>query len=227
MGVALSSVTSLANLPSAHELAIPVEPALSRLFPGAGLRRGQVVGCAGDAALTLGCALAVRAVGDGAWLAVVGIPDFGIEAAVDLGIAPERMVAIEATSAADWGDRVVAAADGFELILTSPPPGAERAMRKLRQRLQARGSVMIAVRSTLHTVGGVACDVEIATTAVEWVGIGCGHGRLAARRVAIRSSGRRIPRPVALECWLPGPDGRVDVVQTGRPEQLMEHEQAS
>lgn len=213
----LPPVTALANLTSARELAIPVEPALTRLFPDAGLRRGHVVGCTGGAAMSVACALAVRAVTDGAWLAVVGVPDFGVEAAVELGVAPERVVAVAASTLTEWADRVAAATDGFELILTEPPRGAERAMRKLRQRLHSRGSVLVTVHPDLPRV---TCDVGVGTTVEEWVGIGCGHGRLAARRVTIRSSGRRVPRPVTVECWLPGPDGRIDVIQNGRPDEL-------
>jgi hypothetical protein len=219
MGRTLPSVTALANLTPARELAIPVEPALTRLFPDAGMRRGHVIGCTGDAAMSIACALVVRATAAGAWLAVVGVPDFGIEAAIELGVAPERVVAIAASDATEWADRITVAADGFELILTEPPRGGERVMRKLRQRLLARGCVLVIVCRE-HRALGVDHDVGIATTVEEWVGIGHGNGRLEARRVAVRSSGRRVPRPVTVECWLPGPDGRIDVVQTGRSEEL-------
>jgi hypothetical protein len=218
---ALPTVTALAHLTPARELAIPVESALTRLFPDAGLRRGQVVRCGGGVAMSVACALVGRAVTEGSWLAVVGIPDFGIEAAMELGIAPERMVAIATPTMTEWADRVVAAADGFELILTVPPCGAERAMRRLRQRLQARGSVLVVADHGRRV--DVASDVDITTTEHAWVGIGHGHGRLTARRVTIRSSGRRVPRPVTVECWLPGPDGRIDVVQTGRSD-FADHE---
>jgi hypothetical protein len=206
----------LASLTPARERTIPVEPALSQLFHDAGLQRGHVVGCSGVAARTAALALAARAVSDGSWLAVVGIDDFGIEAATELGIPAERVVAIAATTSQEWAERTAAAADGFELILTALPAGAERAIRKIRQRIQARGSVLIVVPRGPETRGVTGADVEITTTDGEWFGIGAGHGHLVARRVAVRSSGRRVPRPVTVDCWLPGPDGRVDVVQTGR-----------
>lgn len=212
----LPAVTSLAELTSARELAIAVEPALTTLLPDAGLRRGHVVGCGGVAARSLALALSARAVADGAWLAVVGLADFGVEAAVEVGVTPDRVVAIAAATAEEWAERVTAAADGFELILTAPPPGAERQMRKLRQRLQARGSVLLAVPpSSRRGDQRLASDIDLTTSNGAWVGIGQGHGRLMARRVTVRSSGRRVPRPVTVECWLPGPDGRVDVAQTG------------
>jgi hypothetical protein len=158
-------------------------------------------------------------VGDGAWLAVVGIDDLGIEGAVELGVHAERMVAISATTAHEWAERLVAAADGFELIITVAPARADQVMRKVLQRLQARGAVVLTVPPSLpgsnpiHT--DLHTDVDITTTGGEWLGIGEGHGRLMARRVMVGSSGRRIPRPVTVDCWLPGPDGRIDVVQAG------------
>ena len=210
------AVTSLSQLIPARERALEVEPALSGLFPDEGLRRGHVVACGGVAGRSLALSIAARPVEAGAWLAVVGVPDLGVEAAVEHGVPPERVVAVEAGTAADWAERLAAAADGFEVLLTTPPADAERHARKLRQRLTARGNVLLVVRSG-RVVGGspFSPDIELSTSGASWVGIGPGHGRLMARRVTIRSAGRRMPRPVALECWLPGPDGRVDVVQTG------------
>jgi hypothetical protein len=217
--VDLPDVVPLASLTPARERTIPVEPALSPLFPDGGLQRGHVVGCQGVAARSAALALTVRAVSDGAWLAVVGIDDFGIEAATEFGIPAGRVVAIAAVTPQEWAERIAAAADGFELILAVPPSGAERmmptAMRRVRQRLHARGSVLVLVPRGAGNNGFTGVDVEIAATGGEWLGIGAGHGRLIARRVGVRSSGRRVPRPITVDCWLPGPDGRVDVVQTG------------
>jgi len=221
--VELPVIAPLASLTPARERTIPVEPALTGLFPDNGIRRGHVVGCVGVAARSIALALTARAVADGAWLAVVGIDDLGVEGAVELGVPAERVVAIAATTAQEWAERLVAAADGFELIITVAPARAEQVMRQVRQRLQARGTVVLTVPSSpgshsqqsgrgsnpIHT------DVDITTTGGEWLGIGEGHGRLVARRVMVASSGRRIPRPVTVDCWLPGPDGRVDVVQAG------------
>ena len=214
----LPTVTSLSQLVPARDRAIEVDPALSPLLPDGGVRRGHVVSCGGVAARSLALALAARPVEAGAWLAVVGLPDLGVEAAVEHGVAPERVVSIAAGSPAEWAERLAAAADGFEILLTAPPPGAERQMRKLRQRLTARGNVLLVVRS--GWAGGrpaapISSDVDLTTTGATWVGIGQGHGRLMARRVTISSAGRRVPRPVIVQCWLPGPDGRADVVQTG------------
>jgi hypothetical protein len=222
-------VTPLSGLVPGRDRVVPVEPALTSLFPDAGLRRGHVVSCGGVAAWSLACAVAARAVAAGSWLAVVGVDGFGVEAALEHGIAPERVVAVAAADVGAWADRLAAAADGFELLLTMPPRGAERSMRKLRQRLQARGSVLITVPAApdvgreLRRAAPFPADVELTTTDASWLGIEVGHGRLLARRVTICVGGRRVPRPVTLDCWLPGPDGCIDVVQAGAGARHDEH----
>lgn len=221
MAASLPSVIRTSDLVPARDRTIPVESALTPLFPDAGLRRGHVMSFEGIAARSLAIATAARGVADGAWLAVIGVDGFGIEAAIEHGIAPERVVQIPASGPIDWAERLAVAVDGFELILTCPPRGADRQMRKLRQRLQARGGVLLAVppvpmgSGTAHGTVAIGADIELATREVAWVGIEQGNGRLLARRVTITSSGRRVPRPITIDCWLPGPDGRVDVVQTG------------
>ena len=184
------------------------------MLPDAGLVRGRVVGCAGPAAMSLALALAARATTTGSWLAVVGVPMLGVEAVAELGVPLSRLVTVDSDGRpAAWAERVGAAADGFDLILTRPPAGADRVVRKVRQRLQARGVVLIAVGPTSP---GIGCDVEFTTTATAWDGLGQGHGSLVGRRATVRVGGRRVPRPVEYELWLPGPNGRVTA--TSRPE---------
>lgn len=159
--------------------------------------------------MSLALAVAARAVREGSWLAAVGVPMLGIEAAGELGIPLSRVVTVDAgTGPKAWAERVAAAADGFELILTDAPPGAERVARQVRHRLQAKGAVLLAASSGAPKVG---CDMELATGEAEWSGVGAGHGHLVARRVAVRAAGRRLPGPVERELWLPGRDGRVAV----------------
>jgi len=182
------------------------------LLPNAGLQRGRVVGCTGPAAMSLALTLASRSVVVGSWLAVVGIPMLGAEATAEFGIPLSRLVVVDAVGGPTvWAERVAAAADGFEIVMTRPPAGAERVLRKVRTRLQARGVVLIAVGPTS---AGVSCDLELTTTSVAWGGLGQGSGHLIARRATVSASGRRMPRPVELDLWLPAPDGQVSLVAT-------------
>lgn len=209
------AVTTLADMVPRHDRTLPVDEAISALFPAAGLQRGHLVGCTGPAALSLGLAVVARAATAGAWVAAVGMPTLGVEAAAEAGVPLARLVLVDidesqpTTSwAASWAERVGAAADGFEIILTTPPPGAERVLRKVRQRLQARGAVLVVI----GPIERMGCDVELVTSTEEWLGIGVGHGALVGRRVGVTANGRRSPRPVRAELWLPGPDGRVGAV---------------
>ncbi|HUG00103.1 MAG TPA: hypothetical protein VMM60_18405 [Ilumatobacter sp.] len=209
------AVTTLADMVPRHDRVLPVDEALASLFPAAGLQRGHVIGCSGSAATSLALAVVARAATAGAWVAAVGMPTLGVEAAAEAGVPLARLVLVdidESQPAASWAERVGAAADGFEIILTRPPHGAERMLRKVQQRLQARGVVLVAVSDAANDVasrqGRLACDVELATFTVEWLGIGTGHGGLVGRRVSVTSNGRRSPRPLRAELWLPGPEGR-------------------
>src|SRR5918994_1936737 len=70
----------------ADERLLPVVPALQPLLPSGGLRRGTTVAVTSSAALAL--ALVAGASAAGSWVAAVGLPDLGIVAAVETGIAP-------------------------------------------------------------------------------------------------------------------------------------------
>jgi hypothetical protein len=203
---------SLAPIAPAHDRCLPVDEVFAAMLPDAGLTRGRVVGCSGPAAVSLALALSARAVVSGSWLAVVGVPMVGIEAAADFGVPLSRLVQVGVDGGPGvWAERVAAAADGFDVVMTRPPTGAERVVRKVRQRLQARGVVAITVGATSP---GVSCDLEFSTTSIDWVGLGRGSGHLVGRRASVRLAGRRIPRPVERELWLPGPDGRVAATDT-------------
>jgi len=204
---------SLASLTPARDRCLPVDEAFADILPDTGLQRGRVVGCTGPAAMSLSLALASRSVIVGSWLAVVGVPTLGVEATAEFGIPLSRLVVVDVQGGPPvWAERVAAAADGFDVVLTCPPAGAERVVRKVRTRLQARGVVMIVVAPVK---AAVSCDLEFATTSVAWSGLGQGHGHLTSRRVTVQAGGRRMPRPVELDLWLPAPDGRITPVDSG------------
>jgi len=177
------------------------------MLPDAGLQRGRVIGCSGAAAWSIALGLISRAVCTGSWVAFVGAPMVGLEAAGEFGVPLARVVLVDVDrNSSVWAERVAAAADGFDLIVTCPPVGAERVVRRVRQRLQARGVVLVAVSATTPSL---ACDLELTSTSVAWAGIGQGAGHLMARRVTLQVAGRRMPRPVERELLLPCPNGRL------------------
>jgi len=185
--------------------------------------RGRVVGCTGPAAISLALALSTRAMVAGSWMAAVGMPMLGVEAAHELGVPLTRLVMVTADARPSvWAERVGAAADGFDLILTRPPAGADRVVRKVRTRLQARGVVLFAVGPASP---GVSCDIEFTTTSVAWQGLGEGYGSLLARRAMVRAGGRRLPRSIEREVWLPGLRGGITAVEQIDP--VDEHHEAA
>ena len=201
-------VVPLSAAVPARDRSVPVDEPFASLLPDAGLQRGRVVGCEGSAAMSAAIALVARAVREGSWLLVVGVPSIGLEAMDELGVPLRRVVAVEGEPApAAWAEWVAAAADGFELILTSPPRGADRFERKIRQRLQARGVVLVSV----SVAGGhqIGPDLRFSTSVPRWGGIGEGCGRLVTREVDLGVDGRRVPRPASTTVLLPGPGGRL------------------
>ena len=156
----------------ARERLVPVHESLRPLFPDGGLVRGRVHACSGSGGTTMAMAMARDAVVSGAWMAVVDVDTFGVDAASELGVALERVVRVDtggdghtaddadAVDRADpavdpgrrWLEVMAAAVDGFDIVLATvptawrTPEGARRAsggLRSLVARLQQRGSVVI------------------------------------------------------------------------------------
>ena len=117
---------------------MPVGEEFVGLFGEGGLVRGRTVACQGPAATST--ALALVAAGDRCrgWMAVVDLPTIGLDAASELGVPLERIVAVgTGGDPARWLDVVAAAADGFDVLLVRVPGGlAAAAVRKLAVRLR-------------------------------------------------------------------------------------------
>ena len=175
----------------ARERTLPVGGELAGLFTEGGLVRGRTIACQGPAATSTALALVAAAVSAGSWMAVVDLPTIGLDAASELGVPLERIVAIGTDGdPARWIDVVAAAADGFDVLLVRVPselPAA--AVRKLAVRLRQRDVVTI----VLGDPGAMACDGVLHTDALQWSGLGDGHGHLRERRVVVEASGRRLP----------------------------------
>jgi hypothetical protein len=140
----------------------------------------------------------------GAWCAVVGVPSFGVEAAVAAGIDLERLVLVP-----DPGDQwlavTAAMADVAQIVLTRPlgrvVPGD---VARLSARLRQRGGALVALGSW------PGADVTLRVTSSTWSGIGQGHGHLTERRATVTATGRAgAVRPATAELLLPAADGAV------------------
>lgn len=195
----------VAPIALAKERRLPLIEPLTPLFPERGLVRGRVLACRGGAARSMALAVASRAVIEGSWLALVDVASFGPDAADELGVPLERVVRVSTTigsgesvgddrRAAEWIDAMVAAADGFDLVLTEIPDAVRigrfaASTRKMISRLQRRGTVVVALGDT----GAISCDGVLDTGRSTWVGLGQGAGRLRCRTIEIVATGRRMP----------------------------------
>ena len=202
----------VAPVSMALERTLPTSVDCADLFAEGGLVRGRTLSFAGPAATTVMLRLVAAAVEAGGWMAVIDVPSLGLDAASELGIALERVVAVDTrcagganeTDAAVWADVVAAAADGFEVLVTRIPGEVRPAtLRKVVTRLQQRGVVMLVVGDP----GPLVCDGVLDTDHQVWSGVGVGWGRLEHRVVDVTASGRRLPgqRCRTMEFPVPSP----------------------
>jgi hypothetical protein len=190
-------------LPGADVL--PVLPALRGLLPRGGLQRGSVVATGRWSMLCL--ALVAGASADGAWCAAAGLPQFGVRAAVDAGLDPDRLLLVAAPGVG-WPQVVASLLDGCEIVMLRPPqqPSAQL-RRKVEAAVRRYGGVLVVAGDW----DGAGARLRIASQ--EWAGMGLGHGRLRARRAQVIADGRGAwARPRMRWLWLPAPDGSVAAV---------------
>lgn len=187
----------MAPVALARERMLPIGDAFADLFAERGLVRGRSLACTGPAATSLALALIAPAVAAGSWLAAIDVPTIGLDAASEFGMALERVVGVSTASSLDygaeqaarWPDVVAAAADGFDLLITRVPRDVSpSAMRKVATRIRQRDAVLL----VLGDPGALSCDGVLDAGAVEWTGLGDGHGHLQRRGLVVEASGRRL-----------------------------------
>jgi hypothetical protein len=191
---------------------LPLPAPLVPLFPGGSLRRGTTVtvsGQPGHGATTLALAILAAASASGSWCAAVGLPDPGVVAAAELGLDLRRVVFVPHAGpgwAAAAGDLLA----GVDAVLVRPPGRARlTAARHLSARARDRQAALVVLVEGPRSwpEGG---DLALSVGAVEWEGVGRGHGYLRGRRAEVRVSGRRAAgRETECALWLPADSGTV------------------
>jgi hypothetical protein len=138
----------------------------------------------------------------GAWCAVVGVDDFGAEAAAELGVVLERTILVPEPGEA-WLEATAALVDVATLVLVRPSGRVPEAVAaKMSARLRKRGAALLSL--------GPWPRAEAAARLVElrWAGLGSGEGHLRSREVVVEvRRGAAPPRRTSL--LFPGPDGAV------------------
>jgi hypothetical protein len=154
-----------------------------------------------------------QASAQGSWVALVGLPEIGLVAADEAGVELERLAAL----VPDPGDQLVAVTaalvEGLDVVVVG---GGRRIAAGDRARLTAKarqsGVVLISHGGAWP---GADLEVDLVQRPGQWKGLcGGGHGRLRARRVQIRVTGRGgAHRARTVAVLLPGPDGTVSGVE--------------
>ena len=191
---------------------LPVPPALAPLFPDGALRRGTtttVSGLPGHGATTLALALLAAASQSGSWCAAVGLADPGVVAAAELGIDLRRVVFVPHPGTG-WAEAAGDLLPGVDVVLVHPPGRARQtAARHLVARARERQAALVVLveHASAWPEGG---DLALTVGAVEWEGVGRGHGHLRGRRAEVKVSGRRSAgRAIDCSLWLPARSGAV------------------
>ena len=139
----------------------------------------------------------------GGWCAVVGVTDFGAEAALALGIDLSRTVLVPEPGD-QWLDVTAALVDVATVVVVRTAGRVpEHAAEKLGARLRKRSAVLVAQ----ERVPGdwPRCEVRLTTREPAWSGVGAGHGHLRSRRLVVEAHrGSAPPRRGAL--WFPAED---------------------
>ncbi|WP_308796262.1 hypothetical protein [Agromyces silvae] len=175
---------------------VPTHPALAAVLPGRSLREGTVVQAVGSTSLLMSLLAGPSAAGR--WTAVVGLPDFGVEAAARFGIALERLVLVP-DPGRQWLTVTAALADVIPVVAVQPigrlsPAETSRFTARLRQ----RGGVLIAAGEW----PGADTVLEVGESG--WSGLELGHGALTEREVVVRTAGRGgLGRPAHARLRLP------------------------
>lgn len=190
--------------------AIPTHPALADLLPGGALAAGGRYQVAGSTTLAL--ALLQGPSAAGAWCAVVGVPDLGVEAAAGLGLDLERLVLVPHPGQ-QWMSVVSALIDVVSVVLVKPPVRdgrsrvPEAAASRLAARLRQREAVLVALGEWPHA------DAVLTISESAWAGLGSGFGHLTARQLTVGSVASAWQgRVKSRRLWLPGADQEVSLI---------------
>jgi hypothetical protein len=180
---------------------LPVSAPLAGLLPDPGLRRGAAYALDSAGALLL--ALLAEPSRAGTWCGVIGVPDFGVEAAELAGVRLDRLVLVPEPGG-QWLSVTAALADVFGVVVVRPPARAREAdAARLAARLRERGTVLLSVGPW---------PAAVATLSVEgsrWSGLGPGYGYLAGREAIVLVTSKRAPVPRRARLLLPDGQGRL------------------
>ena len=186
---------------------IPTHSAIAELLPGGALKEGASYSV--ERSMTLLMVLLAGPSAAGSWCGVVGIPEFGVEAAAAQGIALDRL-ALVPHPGEHWLTVVAALADVLSVVAVRPPKRAgDAAVARLNARIRQRGSTLVVLGDWSQS------EAVLSLTESRWSGIGISHGYLSARQATVTVSARG-GRSRSGRLWLPDPEQRFRPVEAQR-----------
>ena len=174
-----------------HPVLTPLEP----LFSARGLRVGAAYAVEGSTALAM--ALMAGVSGSGAWCGVVGVPEFGAEAAAAVGVALERTVLVP-EPAEHWIAVTAALVDVLPVVVLRAPERVRAGdASRLSARLRQHGSTLVALGEWPRS------EARLSIVDSQWAGLSAGQGHLSGRRVTVEIAPRS-GRTRTAGLWLSG-----------------------
>ncbi|HEV2929829.1 MAG TPA: hypothetical protein VGW74_14135 [Propionibacteriaceae bacterium] len=141
----------------------------------------------------------------GEWAAVVGVSDFGLEAAAAYGLDLDRTVVVPRPGE-HWLSVTAGLLEVAGVVVVSPYAAVtDHQAERLRSRLRQKDAALICLGDWPRA------DATLRITGSTWFGLGQGYGHLVGRRVEVVVSTGGSPRSVSL--WLPAPDQTVTVIE--------------
>jgi hypothetical protein len=194
--------------------ALPTHPALAPLLPQGALQQGAAYSV--DRSMPLVMTMLAGPSAAGSWCGIVGLPDFGVEAAQRFGVDLERIVLVPQPGQ-QWLAVTAAIADVMDVVVVRPPQRAtDGEVARLSARLRQRGATLIVLGPWPQT------EAMLSLSESTWEGIGEGHGYLAARQATVTVSSRLGGAPRSARVWLPDPRGEVAATQPVFAERRLE-----
>lgn len=168
---------------------LPTAAALRPLLPGGAMKAGVAYSVLGSTSLAM--LLLAGPSTAGAWTGVVGVPDFGVEAAAAFGIDLARLVLVP-DPGEHWLTVAAQLADVLNVVLVQPParPVRDAEASRLASRLRQRGASLVVLGPWPQA------EAVLQVVSSRWAGLGAGHGYLAGREtvVAVTARGARTVR---------------------------------
>src|SRR6476620_436838 len=121
----------------------PTHEALADLLPDGGLKEGAAYSVSPSSALVM--ALLAGPSAAGSWCGVIGMPEFGVEAAESMGLDLDRLVLVPHPGD-QWLTVTASIADALGVVVVKPGRAAgDAAVARLAGRLRERGSTLLVI----------------------------------------------------------------------------------